>query len=94
LLLRKWPQAARGVGDPAARACTLMVMNNGLALTGRLRERPRLELLGYTKMIGHQHELALTVVKRGRRAAVVMHAGVALDVEAIRVAGGVGAESA
>jgi len=54
-------------------------------LFDRLRDRPRLELLSYNQIRGHDREIVMTVVNKGRRPAVVMNAGLAIGVHLVSV---------
>ena len=63
-----------------------------VALLNVFRERPRLRLLVYTQMLGQERELVVTVVNHGRRPAVILEAGIAIDPIAYRPADSVGGD--
>jgi hypothetical protein len=64
---------------------TVGSIGGGVALFNLLRERPRLELLLYTQMLGSKRELVMTAVNHGRRPAIILSAGIASGVHGISV---------
>jgi hypothetical protein len=60
-------------------------ITGSVALFNTLRERPRLVLFTNLNYFGSERELECTTINEGRRPAVIIDAGIAVGVEAVRV---------
>jgi hypothetical protein len=62
---------------------TIGSLSGAIALVNFLRDRPHLRLLTMVQMLGHDREFVMTVVNEGRRPAVLLEAGLAIQVDRV-----------